>query len=154
MSWVRVWIHIVFSTKNREPFLNKDIREALVKHILMNAKHKEIWIDSIGGFTDHIHCLVSLGRDQTISKIAQLIKGESSYWLNKNFFHQSQFQWQDDYWAVSVSEKDLKFIREYILNQDSHHIRITFKEEFESFPNKINEYMSNENYELKNVAKA
>lgn len=117
MSWIRIWVHLVFSTKNRETFLSNSIRDEVLLHIKENAKIKEIWLDRIGGFTDHIHCLISLGGEQTISKVAQLIKGESSFWINRNLNVGQKFQWQDDFWAVSVSESHLKQVRNYIDKQ-------------------------------------
>jgi putative transposase len=84
MSWVRIWVHLVFATKHSQSFLTKDIRQQVFEHIKHNATTKEIWLDSINGYTDHAHCLISLGRDQTISQVAQLIKGESSFWVNQN----------------------------------------------------------------------
>jgi len=76
MSWVRIWIHLVFSTKNRTPYLNShSIRKKFFEHIRQNGKEKEIWLDCVNGYQDHIHCLISLGKEQTISKVAQLIKG-------------------------------------------------------------------------------
>jgi len=73
----RVWIHLVFSTKNREPFLDKSIRQKVFDHIKQNATEKGIWLECINGFSDHAHCLISLDKEQTISKVVQLIKGES-----------------------------------------------------------------------------
>jgi REP element-mobilizing transposase RayT len=85
MSWVRIWVHLVFSTKNKIPFLNSlDLRKKVFSHISENAREKGIWLDSVNGHKEHLHCLISLGREQTISKIAQLIKGESSFWINNN----------------------------------------------------------------------
>ena len=84
MPWVRVWIHFVWSTKNREPYLDDEIRQEVFAHIRKNARAKNTHIDSINGHVDHVHCLVSLGTDQTIEKIMQLIKGESSFWINKS----------------------------------------------------------------------
>ena len=87
MSWVRIWIHLVFSTKDRQPFLSpKELRENVFQHIKENAKAKDIWLDSVNGYQEHLHCLISLNKDQTISKVAQLIKGESSFWINQNQF--------------------------------------------------------------------
>jgi REP element-mobilizing transposase RayT len=135
MSWVRIWAHLVFSTKNREPFLNsKELREKVYQHIKENAKSKTIWLDSINGYQDHIHCLISLNKDQTISKTAQLIKGESSFWINKNHLTKTKFIWQDDYWAVSVSESHLESVRKYINQQEEHH-------KIRSFSDEINEFM-------------
>ncbi|HKC65969.1 MAG TPA: transposase, partial [Pyrinomonadaceae bacterium] len=66
MPWVKVWIHFVWSTKNREPYLKDGIRQKVFQHIRENAKEKDIFLDFIGGYIDHVHCLVSLGTDQTI----------------------------------------------------------------------------------------
>ncbi|MES2265256.1 MAG: IS200/IS605 family transposase [Bacteroidota bacterium] len=86
MSFVKIWVHLVFSTKNRHPWLDKELRHKLHQHIIENCKEKDIFLQAINGYTDHIHCLLSLGKDQSISKLAQLIKGESSYWINKEGF--------------------------------------------------------------------
>lgn len=137
MSWVRVWIHLVFSTKNREPFLNsKEIRKKVFQHIKQNAEEKGIWLDCINGFNDHVHCLISLHKDQTISKVAQLIKGESSFWINQNKITDQKFIWQDDYWAVSVSESHLNELRKYIYQQEYHHTKKAFVEEVEELVDK------------------
>src|SRR5690625_1348561 len=137
MSWVRIWVHLVFSTKNREPFLQtKEKRQKVHQHIKENAKNKNIYMDSIGGYTDHVHCLISLGREQTISKVAQLIKGESSYWINKSGILKSNFKWQDDYWAVGVSESHVNAVRDYIKNQEEQHRVLSFTEEVDNFMKK------------------
>src|SRR5690625_2640876 len=98
MSWVRIWIHLVFSTKNRKPFLrSKELRLKVFQHIKENAKNKGIYMDSIGGHTNHVHCLISLGREQSVSKVAQLIKGESSYWINKSELIKSDFKRSEEH---------------------------------------------------------
>ncbi|MBS4028781.1 MAG: IS200/IS605 family transposase [Ignavibacteriales bacterium] len=137
MSWVRVYIHMVFSTKNREPFLNsKELRKQVFQHIKQNAEEKEIWLDCVNGYSDHAHCLISLNKNQSISKVAQLIKGESSFWINQNNLTENKFMWQDDYWTVGVSESHLQQNREYIFQQEEHHRKTTFKEEVEEFMRK------------------
>ena len=136
MSWVRIWVHLVFCTKNREPFLEKNIRAKVFEHIKANAESKKIWLDCVNGYSEHAHCLISLGRDQSISEVAHLIKGESSFWINKNKLTRSKFMWQDDYWAISVGENRLKDTRNYILNQEAHHSRTTFKQEVDEFMEK------------------
>jgi putative transposase len=134
MAHVKVYIHFVWSTKNRVPFLaTKDLREKVWKHIRENAKEKEIFIDFINGYVEHCHCLVSLGIDQTIQKTMQLIKGESAYWINKNKLTEPKFEWQDEYFAVSVSESMLDKVRDYIKNQEEHHTRKIFQEEYDEF---------------------
>lgn len=133
MPFVKVWIHFVWSTKNREPFLGDEIRQRVFQHIRENAKEKNIYLDFIGGYVDHVHCLISLGTDQTVEKIIQLIKGESSFWINKNCLCKTKFEWQDEYFAVSVSETVVKSVRKYIASQEEHHRRKSFDEEFEEF---------------------
>lgn len=118
------------------PVLHQKIRNLVFQHIQQNAETKGIWLDSVNGHIDHVHCLISLSKDQTISKIAQLLKGESSFWINKNNLTDSKFAWQDDYWAISVSESHVKQTRAYILNQEAHHRKTTFAEEVDKFMNK------------------
>jgi putative transposase len=133
MSFVKMWIHLVFSTKNREPWLKEEIRYKVHQHIIQNCKEKEIFLQAINGYTEHLHCLISLGKDQNISKIAQLIKGESSFWINKNDVLSEKFSWQDDYFAVSVSESQVESVVKYIKNQKIHHSKKSFDQEVEEF---------------------
>jgi putative transposase len=72
-------------------------------------------------------------QEQTIAKVAQLIKGESSFWINKNKLCKENFEWQDDYFAVSVSESGVNSVREYIKNQEIHHGTKTFQQEYDEF---------------------
>lgn len=128
MPFVKVYLHFVWSTKNRYPFLNsKDLRIKVWDHIRENAKSKGIFIDTINGHTDHCHCLVSLGADQTIQKTMQLIKGESSFWINKSELTPEKFEWQDEYFVVSVSESIVDKVRAYIKNQEDHHKKKHFR---------------------------
>ena len=138
MSYLKIWIHIVFSTKNREPYLTKEIRQKVRQHIIQNCKEKDIFILAVNGYTDHLHCLVSLGKEQSIAKIAQLIKGESSFWINKNNLCSGKFAWQDDYFAVSVSESQVEIVKTYIQNQEEHHTKTSFSKEVEEFMKKYN----------------
>lgn len=136
MPWIRIWVHLVFSTKNRELMLNDSIRYKVFKHIKENARDKDIFLDSINGYRDHAHCLVSLGAEQSISKVTKLIKGESSNWINKTLEPDQKFIWQNDYWAVSVSESHLENVRKYIHNQEKHHQQVDFSNEITLFEKK------------------
>ena len=134
MPYVSVNIHFVWSTKNRIPYLEtKAIREALWQHIRDNGKLKSIFIDFVNGHQQHCHCLVSLGTEQTISKVMQLIKGESAFWFNRQNFIKDKLEWQDEYFAVSVSQSALNKVREYIKNQEEHHKKKTFQQEYDEF---------------------
>lgn len=137
MSWVRVYLHMVFSTKNRQPFLNSsELRRNVFEHIKNYAEEKGIWLDCINGYQEHAHCLISLGKEQTISKVAQLIKGESSYWINQHNLTSEKFVWQDDYWIVGVSESHLESVRKYIHNQEIHHSNQAFESEINNLMEK------------------
>lgn len=136
MPFIRIWIHLIFSTKKREPFITKKLKPLLIGHIRNNAKEKGIYIDFVNGSFDHLHIFLSLKSDQTISKSAQLIKGESSFWINKNKLSKMKFEWQEEYMAMSVSESIVPKVREYIKNQEEHHRKKTFKEEYDVFMKK------------------
>jgi putative transposase len=97
------------------------------------ANQNQIWLDSINGYQEHVDCLISLGKDQCISQIMHSLKGESSYWINKSKLIPEHFMWQDDYWAVGVSESGLNSTRSYIFDQEKHHFSISFHKELDDF---------------------
>ena len=104
MSYVKIILHCVWSTKNRQPLLSdRGQRETLFAHICANAKEKGIWVSLVGGYVDHLHLILYLGKDQIPSKILQLIKGEAFHWFNQQYAQ--RLEWQDDYFTVSIGEK-------------------------------------------------
>lgn len=133
MPLIKIWIHLVWATKKRAPLLTKDMRQQVFRHIRENGLAKGIHVDFVNGHIDHVHCLISLNADQTIAKILQLLKGESSFWVNKNNLCKEHFEWQDEYFAVSVNESGVNTVREYIKNQEVHHARKTFQKEYDEF---------------------
>ncbi|MBV6420619.1 MAG: hypothetical protein DAHOPDDO_01876 [Ignavibacteriaceae bacterium] len=133
MPYIKIWIHLIFSTKNREKIITKELKPKLLTHIKENSIAKNIFIICMNCVDDHIHILLSLGNDKTVSKVAQLIKGESSFWVNRNKLTIGKFEWQDDYISVSVSESVVDKVKEYINNQEEHHKKKTFSEEYEDF---------------------
>jgi len=112
MGYIKIWVHLVWTTKNREPILTKEIRLNIFKHIRENAENKGIYIDFM------------------------LLKGESSNWINKNEIFRKNFKWQDEYFAVSVSESAVNRVRDYIKNQEEHHRKRSFQEEYSEFMQK------------------
>lgn len=137
MPYIKIWIHTVWSTANREPLLNKEIRYQVFEHIRENAKIKGIYIDHINGYFDHVHCLISMNSEQNIANLMQLIKGESSFWINKQKLIRTKFTWQDEYFAVSVGHSQIDYVRKYIRDQEVHHKKKTFQQEYDEF---IEEY--------------
>jgi len=133
MPFVKIYVHAVWSTKDRYPYLNDRIREKLIKHIKDYAQSKDIYIDHINGGHEHLHVLISMTAGQNISSIMNLLKGESSHWINKQNIGLSKFSWQEEYFAVSIGESQIDIIRTYIQSQESHHKKKTFLQEYEEF---------------------
>ena len=129
-SLARVYLHTVFSTKNREPILADDWRDELF-HVLGGAANN-LGCQSllVGGVADHVHMLISLGRTITIADAIGKIKSTSSLWINQTRGLPSPFHWQAGYGAFSVSQSNVEAVREYIRRQPEHHARQEFKDEF------------------------
>jgi putative transposase len=136
MPFINIYLHVIWSTKNRSKIITKELKPLLIEHIKSNAIMKGIFIDRINCVMEHIHLIISLGSDQTIGKVVQLIKGESSFWINKNKLLKGKFEWQDDYIAVSISKSILDKVRKYVDSQEEHHRIKSYVEEVEEFRKK------------------
>jgi REP element-mobilizing transposase RayT len=130
MSYVCTYAHCVFSTKERRPFITPELRERLWPYLGGIARENGITALNIGGVADHVHLLLSLPATMPIAKAMQLIKGGSSKWVHETFPEQGAFAWQEKYGAFSVSVSQLDKIVRYIENQETHHRKMTFQEEF------------------------
>jgi len=133
MPLVKVWIHAVWSTKNREKFLTREVRQKLFHHIYENALDKDIYVIVVNGFDDHVHCLFQLKNHQSIGNIMNLLKGESSHWFNKNKLSKQMLDWQNGYYAISIGESAVSTVKKYILNQEKHHTENSFDSEIDTF---------------------
>jgi REP element-mobilizing transposase RayT len=133
MPFLKIWVHVVWATKNREPLLAHHIRLAVFQHIMQHARSNGIHVDFINGYVDHVHCLISLSAEQTVAKVVQLLKGESAFWINREKLTEAPFAWQNEYFAVSVSESAVDRVRDYIKNQEAHHKKKSFAQEYEEF---------------------
>ncbi len=103
----------------------------MVKHIKSNAFKHKIHIVSINGHLDHLHCLVRLKAGQTIDGVIKLIKGESARWFNE-YYKNLQLVWQADYFVASVNRSGLERVTRYIEQQEKHHARVSFEEEYQA----------------------
>jgi REP element-mobilizing transposase RayT len=133
MPFVRVWLHIVWSTKNREPLLNSKLKFNVGKFLKQDSVEHNIYLDTVNGYEDHLHCLISLKATQSIADVVKQLKGASSKWINDHNLSKDFFEWQDDYFAISVSESNLKRVRNYIKNQVRHHRNKSFHDEIKMF---------------------
>jgi REP element-mobilizing transposase RayT len=129
-TYTSLHYHIVFSTKNREPWLTAPMRERLWPYLGGIARENHMTALEVGGVSDHVHVLVSIPPTVAVAKAVQLMKGGSSHWLKSEFRSLAGFAWQDGYGAFTVSESQIGTVRAYIRNQAEHHRTKTFAEEY------------------------
>jgi REP element-mobilizing transposase RayT len=118
-----MWIHFNWTTKYHLPVFTKKVRFQISQHIRENAHSKGLFSAHINIVDDHVHILLSMKANQSISSIVHLIKGESSHWINQQKLFNFKFEWQEEYYAKSVGESELPYIRRYIRNQGRHHLK-------------------------------
>jgi REP element-mobilizing transposase RayT len=143
-SLVKIWIHGVFSTKDRLPLIIDSGKHKLYDHITKHlVDDLDCTVRRINGTADHVHLLFQMTPNIAVKDIFQNIKGESSHWWNQQNFSEKKFAWQIGYGAFSVSESQVGQVEEYIKNQEEHHRKMTFQQEIELFIKKNNLRMEN-----------
>ena len=139
-SLTKIWVHIIYSTKNRMAFLHdKTIRRDM--HAYLATIHNEYESPAliVGGVADHVHILCTFSKNHTLTKVIGETKRNSSKWAKQQGSAELiKFKWQTGYGAFSVSESMVDPVRQYIENQEDHHRTVTFQEEFRKFLNKYN----------------
>ncbi len=128
-----VIIHVIFSTKDRHPFLDPDARPKLHAYLATVARNIGCEAYRVGGVADHVHLAIRLSRTVTIANLVQELKTASSKWLKMQSPALADFSWQRGYGCFSVGPSDLDPLRAYIDDQERHHKTRTFKEEFQMF---------------------
>lgn len=137
--YTSLFYHVIFSTRGRQPWLTKEIREELYPYLGgILVRHRCVLL-AIGGIEDHVHLLGSFSPSHSISEILQKLKGSSSHWLNRTFSWREPFAWQKGYSAFSVSASQVETVRSYVLRQEEHHRRMTSEEEWERMRRKHDE---------------
>ncbi|MBN1638873.1 MAG: IS200/IS605 family transposase [Ignavibacteriales bacterium] len=136
-SLTKIWIHLIFGTKERMPFIKESFEKKLYEYIkqIIESDFKSL-LYTINGTSDHIHILMLQNQNYSIADFAKNIKGNSSHWINQNGFLKAKFAWQTGYGAFSVSESMIEDVKKYILNQKEHHRKISFAEEYKKFEEK------------------
>ncbi|MGG7550340.1 IS200/IS605 family transposase [Chryseobacterium arthrosphaerae] len=128
-SLVKNYVHIVFSTKYRNDFIDEEIEQELYSYIAVLCRDFECRALQIGGTDNHIHILCRLSQKIPLMKLVQEVKAYSSKWIKTKGKKYENFFWQDGYGAFSVSEKDVQMITNYIKKQRQHHQKQDFKNE-------------------------
>jgi len=129
MSYVSNHVHIVFSTGNRMKLIREDVQSKLWAYMAGIANNYGIHAVAIGGIEDHVHVLMNLGPTLGIAKAVQVLKSNSSRWMNEH--PGVRFEWQEGYFACSVSRSQLGAVRQYIANQKDHHRKMDSEQEFQ-----------------------
>ncbi|NIT57862.1 MAG: IS200/IS605 family transposase, partial [Aliifodinibius sp.] len=117
-SPTRIYIHFIWGTKDRQRVLTRDARNEVEMHIREYSRRNNIFVIEVGGYIDHLHLLVDLPPTRSPSEVINLIKGESSHWINENNIVRGKFVWQKRYSAFSVSASQREKVVDYILRQE------------------------------------
>jgi REP element-mobilizing transposase RayT len=135
-TYTSLHYHLVFSTKNRTPWLTPEIESRVWEYIGGVARHHKMVALQIGGFDDHIHALIGAPATVAPSQIAQYLKGDSSKWIHETFPALRDFAWQEGYGAFTVNKSILDAVIGYIQKQREHHQTLSFQDEYLDFLHK------------------
>ena len=129
-SLTQVWLHLVFSTKNRRPDLqNPAFRDEMFRMLSHHVAEVGCYPKCSGGWIDHVHVVCGLGRTVTIATLIEHIKVETSKWAKKTSYGVSSFAWQNGYGGFSVSQSNLDNVVSYVQRQEEHHKTMSFQDE-------------------------
>ena len=130
-SLSQIYLHIVYSTKHRAPFLrDQDFRERVFAYLAGTCKNLESPSLIVGGVEDHVHILCRQSKNLSVANLIRELKRESSKWIKIECPALSSFHWQSGYGAFSISPSHIKALTEYIAGQEQHHQKVTFQDEF------------------------
>ena len=132
-SYNKIWIHAIWSTKDRLPLIHSKVENKIYQYISEQLREQGCPVRIINGMPDHIHCLFLLNPQKSIADVIKQIKGSSSHFVNQNNIIPEKFAWQTGYAAYSVSETAVDKVFEYIKNQKQHHQKKTFQQEYDEF---------------------
>jgi putative transposase len=129
----KVIVHIVFSTKHRQNFIDDTIKDELFNYLGGTCKHLECNPIRVGGYRNHVHILCFLSKKITLIKLLEDVKKNSSKWMKTKGEAYTNFYWQDGYGAFSVNPKQVDLVIAYIDNQEKHHSKHTYEDEMRAF---------------------
>ncbi|MEZ6139574.1 MAG: IS200/IS605 family transposase [Zavarzinella sp.] len=132
-SLASIYLHAIFSTKNRQPIISIDWQEELFNVLSSISKKIDCPCNIVNGVSDHVHMLFQLNRTITVSAALNKIKSTSSAWVNDQIKPSSTFHWQAGYAVFSVSQSNVNAVARYIMNQAQHHQKVSFQDELIAF---------------------
>ena len=136
-TYTQINIHAVFSVKGRHNILTNNFRKDLFKYIAGILNNQKQFSLAVNGYKDHIHIFFELNPANSVSEIMRIVKTNSSKWINENKFVKGKFAWQEGYGAFSYSRSQRSNVIDYIVNQEKHHKKSTFKDEYLELLNKF-----------------
>jgi REP element-mobilizing transposase RayT len=136
-TYSQIYIQIVFAVKGRQNLLAKEWRQDVFKYISGIIKNKEQKPIIVNGVDDHAHIFVGLKPSMTLSDLVRDVKNNSTNFINENKWITGKFSWQEGYGAFSYSHSQIETVYNYILNQEKHHNKQTFKDEYLDFLTKF-----------------
>ncbi len=128
-----ILIHLIFSTKNREPLIGPEVETELYPYMASIFKAMKSPALTINGASDHVHTLFSLSRVITIADLVEEVKTESSKWIKRRGREFRNFYWQNGYGAFSIGQSQVPAVKRYLARQKEHHRRLTFQDEYRKF---------------------
>ena len=144
-TYTQINIHAVFAVQGRKNYLKREIRKRIFEYISGIIKGLELYPLAVNGFTNHVHVFFELKPNISISKVLQVIKSNSSKWINENNLVSGKFEWQKGYGVFSYSRSQRDTVIKYIMAQENHHKKRSFKNEYLHLLKK-NEIEFNEKY--------
>jgi len=134
-TYTQLYVHSIFAVKGRESLIYRTWKEDLYKYITGIVSNKNQKLLAINGVSDHIHLLIGFNPDCSLSDLIRDIKANSSKWINQNQLIKGKFEWQKGFGAFTISQSHIDRVVKYILNQEQHHKKNTFKDEYVEFLN-------------------
>jgi putative transposase len=132
-TYSQIFIHLIFAVKNRQSLIRNEWKDRLYQYIAGIIKSQKQKLYIINGMPDHLHILVSIQPDIRVSDLVRDVKTATSKWINENKLSRYKFNWQEGFGSFSCSKSSLESVISYIKNQEEHHKKTTFREEYIKF---------------------
>ncbi len=125
MAFWKLYYHLVWGTKNKQPFIVPEIEHRLYSFLVARAAEMDVFVYQVNGWLDHIHLVLAIPPKHAVSYVVKILKGSSSHYINDHGLLDKHFVWQRGYGALSLGEKQRPFAEAYVINQKQHHERQT-----------------------------
>ena len=138
MPYIQFLVHYIFLTKNKNGFISENIQQKIYDHIITKCNEKNINLLIVNGYINHLHCLISLNKKQSMNQVANLIKNATANWINENKLINEKFVWQENYLFVEINQLELNKVVSYIKKQKKYHLQQSLFDKIEELELKYN----------------